>query len=606
MMRLWLLRILRCAIAGLLVGAACAGLEVDFALRTEVTELLTAVQRVQLWAAGVGLGAGLGLLLGTLTGSLASALLGQDDDTKSLAFYSGRDPLHPWLPQSVAATLLGLWAVLLLPRVTASGGPLATMGPRMAVAVLVPLTVMGLGLTVRSVARRFDTVSRGFPILVLGPLAIVAISLSLAVSAPMAGPGTTTDPKKSQHDVVLITIDGLRADHIGPAPFVRTPNLEWMAALGAQFTQLATPSVAEAPPLGALMTGRHPLSNAWIADEQRLPAAASTLAEQFRDAGWSTGAFLGSVALDGLDTGLSRGFDTYDDAVGEGLRGFRRLALVRLGEWFRHGTRGVPPLAQVLRKAPATVKRFWEWQTWHSGERTFTWIHLSDPRNPTIGFEAPPETLVEPIPGDEGRSYAERVVAVDTVVGKILETLDQDGTRDKTVIAVVGTRGYVPGGGRPTVADTWAHVPLLIFGASTPTARRVDTAVRLIDVGVTLLQLAGVPDPKLGDGHSLLSLLEDVPETPRDTVVVGLPNREGVAPVALRSGTWKLVRSSAENEGLFMLDTDPTEIHDSTATRPEEVARASATLTQVLGRPLPRVIVPTVDFGRAAKLRALR
>ena len=108
---------------------------------------------------------------------------------------------------------------------------------------------------------------KGMGLAILGLPTIAMLGMSVAVSSPMAGgKGKGARAREGLPNVLMITVDGLRRDHVGPGARVRTPNLDWLARQGVWFEEASTASTAEGPPLVAALTGYHPLSVGYVAD----------------------------------------------------------------------------------------------------------------------------------------------------------------------------------------------------------------------------------------------------------------------------------------------------------------------------------------------------
>ena len=235
------------------------------------------------------------------------------------------------------------------------------------------------------------------------------LSMSLAVSSPMAGgKGARVMQKNSTMNLLLITVDGLRADHAGPGARVRNPAMTWLAREGARFTNAISPSPAEAPPVAALMTGRHPLALGMLADGAVLPrklagtnTSVPTLASTLRREGYATGAFVSSAALAGRPSGLDRGFSVYDDRIDESVVGSGLLGLPTLLRWTETFGGGTLPATDVLRPAALTLERFDTWLSYHYAGNFFGWLHLA-----TQGFlsRGRSEGSISWIPSRRGRA----------------------------------------------------------------------------------------------------------------------------------------------------------------------------------------------------------
>src|SRR5436305_11070861 len=151
----------------------------------------------------------------------------------------------------------------------------------------------------------------------LAPRALGALLLLAAggLSAlPAQSPKPPKPPKPPRPDVVLITIDTLRADVLGFAGNKRaqTPVLDRLAAQGRVFTNAHAHNVVTLPSHTNILTGLYPFQHG-VRDNTgfRLAAKVPTLATVLRGAGFATGAFVGAFPLDS-QYGLNHGFDVYD------------------------------------------------------------------------------------------------------------------------------------------------------------------------------------------------------------------------------------------------------------------------------------------------------
>ncbi len=117
--------------------------------------------------------------------------------------------------------------------------------------------------------------------------------------------------------VILVSIDTLRADHVGcyGAARAHTPQLDEIAAAGVRFSVALSPAPLTLPAHVSLMTALDPPAHGVRHNSiHRLDETIPVLAERMRDAGFATAAFVGAVVLDPR-FGLARGFDHYDDRM---------------------------------------------------------------------------------------------------------------------------------------------------------------------------------------------------------------------------------------------------------------------------------------------------
>ena len=154
--------------------------------------------------------------------------------------------------------------------------------------------------------------------------------------------------------IVLITIDTLRADRLGSYGSTRglTPALDRFAQDAHRFTAAITQVPITLPAHATILTGLHPARHGVRTNDGfRLAPAVATLAEAVRGRGYATGAFIGGYPLQ-ASSGLSRGFDRYDDEF-----------LKKPGA--------------IERPADAVVDAALGWIEPHRTQPFFVWLHLS-------------------------------------------------------------------------------------------------------------------------------------------------------------------------------------------------------------------------------------
>src|SRR6185503_5897666 len=203
-----------------------------------------------------------------------------------------------------------------------------------------------------------------------GPFAF-AIALTLAMACGRAkAPGGTTH---ATPDVLLVTIDTLRADRLGCYGYAaaHTPNLDALARRGARFAVAVAHAPLTAPSHASILTGVTPLGHG-VRDNGAyvLPSSARTLAEDFRQAGYRTAAFVSGFPLK-RRFGFDRGFDVYDDNLPRG-KDARRTAYVE-----RTADRTTDAALRWLEAAPPSSS---------APAPFFLWVHYFDPHAP---YEAP-------------------------------------------------------------------------------------------------------------------------------------------------------------------------------------------------------------------------
>jgi len=287
----------------------------------------------------------------------------------------------------------------------------------------------------------------------------------------------------SPANVVVITIDTVRADHLGCYGdcSIATPNVDGLAHSAARFTHAFTPVPITLPAHTALFTGTFPMATGVHDFSDRVPASAVTLAQVLLDHGYSTAAFLGADVLDSR-FGLNRGFKTY----------------------FDHFDRSRPEsgLDMVKRTGDQVVDYALDWLETNPRRPLFLWVHLYDAHTPY----APPEPYASRY---RGRPYDGEIAFVDAQVGRLIAFLNDVGVYEHAVVVVAGDHGEGLGehGEKAHgffVYNSTLHVPLLVKVPGTG-ARTIEKEASLVDVMPTVLQALQLAIPPSVQGRSLLS-----------------------------------------------------------------------------------------------------
>jgi len=313
---------------------------------------------------------------------------------------------------------------------------------------------------------------------------LLGVTLLVLLAHLLAPPGLSAAPD-SKPNVIFITIDTLRADHVGCYGYkqVETPHIDQLAQQGARFTHAYTPVPITLPAHSSLFTGAFPVATGMHDfSGNKLPESMTTLAEALRDNGYSTAAFLGSAVLDSR-FGLNQGFDTYFDHFD-----FSRLDEAHLDQMERRGDLVVDEALNWLRTNPRRP--------------IFLWVHLYDPHDPYT----PPEPYASRY---RGRPYDGEIVFADAQLGRLMKFLKDEAHLEGSVFVIAGDHGEGLGEhGERThgffVYNSTLHVPLIIrIPGATP--RVIADEVSLVDVMPTLLQALKLPIPSTVQGRSLLS-----------------------------------------------------------------------------------------------------
>ena len=308
-------------------------------------------------------------------------------------------------------------------------------------------------------------------------LALVLSGASLAVAASLhTRHAVATVTRKPGLDVLLITIDTLRADAVGAygATTGATPVLDRLARGGVVFRQAHAHNVVTLPSHANILSGRLPFQHG-VRDNAgfRFPADTPTLATLLKAAGYRTGAFVSAFTLDSR-FGLDRGFDVYDDQL-EGPAG---------------------PLALPERRGADTVAAAQRWLAQGDGRPTFCWIHLYDPHAPYL----PREPFASRFPGTP---YVGEVAAADAALEPVLRPL-LEAASPHTVVVLTADHGESLGEHGERTHGLFAYeatlrVPLILFTPSVVPPAVVDSLAGHDDIVPTILDAIARTPPASRD-----------------------------------------------------------------------------------------------------------
>jgi arylsulfatase A-like enzyme/Flp pilus assembly protein TadD len=284
-------------------------------------------------------------------------------------------------------------------------------------------------------------------------------------------------------DIVLITIDTLRADALGFTgnAKVQTPVLDRLAAAGRVYPDTHAHNVITLPSHTNILTGLYPFQHG-VRDNSGfvLGASVPTLATLLHDAGYATAAFVGAYPLDAR-FGLNRGFDVYDD----------------------HYPLGTNPDEFVIaeRRGDKVVSAALSWWNGRQEKPRFLWVHLYDPH---AAYD-PPEPFASRY---RDAPYLGEVAAVDSFLAPLL-TPHLAGQERPALVVMTADHGEALGEHGEQTHGLFAYeptlkVPLVLWGKGV-TPGRDERAARHVDIVPTVLRAAGLEAPGNLPGRSLLA-----------------------------------------------------------------------------------------------------
>lgn len=417
-------------------------------------------------------------------------------------------------------------------------------------------------------------------------------------------------------NILFLQTDNQRWDAVGCAgnTVIQTPNVDRLAAQGAYFANAFATTPICAASRASILTGLYRRRHGFTFHEPPLRTEFTDISypRLLRDAGYHTGMIGklgidtdGQLAVEGSVSTLARMFDVFhhyhQNSTREGYwirqkdgatRHLTEIIGDRVVEFLRECPDDRPFCLSVSFNAPhARDGDPRHYYPPDAESRLYEEQVIPRPANSDPAFFAAlPRFLresesrkrwhtrwdTEPNFQRTVKGYWRMISGVDRMVGRFIDELSRLGTADNTIILYTSDHGFLIG--ERGLSDCWLlyessmRVPLVVYD---PRADAVKRGVRLeqmalnIDLAPTMLELAGLPVPKVMQGRSLVPLLRGEQAAWRDdffcehlfaTPEVVIPRCEGV-----HSRDWKYIRYIDEDpiyEELYHLESDPDEAHD--------------------------------------------
>jgi arylsulfatase A-like enzyme len=464
------------------------------------------------------------------------------------------------------------------------------------------------------------------------PSAVAVISIVLAALSFVGG--CSKAPRTNPPNVLLITIDTLRADHLGSYgyDFDTSPNLDRLARNSVRFADAVSASSWTLPGHASILTGLFPSQHGVERDINALPASADTLAERLKRAGYETFAATSHVYLTGR-WGFHQGFDEYDQRAAVGS-----------------------PQKPVATKIVNSALQWLEQRGFIDGEPAkpfFAWLHIFDPHwdyaapppfstqfdpdytgtmrgdyaslrpfiKAVVGYDQPP-----PMPERDLRHvnalYDGEIAYVDDELGRLFDALRRHDLFEDTLIVVTSDHGEEMmehgslEGHQWTLYEEVIRVPLIMHppasgcmhGVSFGSARVIERSVSNVGVAATILDCTGEDSTGLPSLTALLRGDADGSSPVVDELLLDLTVRHRTRSAALRTPEHKLIHTFGGATQLYGKPAVGAEVDDLSAQDPGKTARLKARLDARLGT-LERLedagaIRAALDPATADRLRA--
>ncbi len=398
-------------------------------------------------------------------------------------------------------------------------------------------------------------------------LSLTLVSLSAAENIP----------------VILISIDTLRADHLGAYGYhlIRTPNIDSFAQHGTLFTNIESQVPLTLPSHTSLFTSTYPFQNQIEENAEGVSPGAATLASVLQSHGYKTAAFIGSVFLE-KEMGLDQGFETYDSPFH--FEAFSPIS----GSMFFGGVGRREFAGRDRRDGALVLRAARAWLAANRGASAFLFVHLFDLHKPYIrgGYDA-------------------ELAYTDYLLGAFKQFLIDTGWWQRSLVVLLSDHGESLGEhGEDShgyfIYESTLRVPLIIHwpdGAATYSARD-DRPGGLIDVAPTMLDFLHMAASASFEGHSLLDEHRP-PGIYSETLYAH--DGFGWAPLrSLREGAYKYI--DAPGPELYNLAADPHEQVNLYGKEPARTQALKSDLKNLLASHAPKLATPTEISPRTRAL----
>jgi arylsulfatase A-like enzyme len=440
-----------------------------------------------------------------------------------------------------------------------------------------------------------------------------------------APPALRPSPRDERPNIVLFSIDTLRADHLGCYGYKRdtSPTLDRLAGEGVRFRQAIAPSSWTLPSHATMLTGVNPVRHSAVSFTARtpLPPQVDTVAELLWRSGYATAGFTDGGFL-APRYGFDRGFELYASTVSP-LKDFLAENVERALDWVR-STDGQPFFLFLHTYAvhmpfapPPPYDRLFDPE--YDGPCREKILHASV--NECLGRDDADPRVVRHVKA----LYDGEIRRTDAIFGRFLGVLRAMGLAERTCVIVTSDHGeeFKEHGRffhrRASLYEELLRVPLIVWCPERFSGGRVvDQQVGVVDIAPTILDITGVPIPDGLDGVSLLPTLRGRSAPQRTTLVsevdasIEKERRDAFTVVAVRTDRHKLLVSSGAAPALELFDLrdDPGETRDVSGTLPEVVAQlgralSGSSLSRRTASAPPLPVSATPDPASRERLRLL-
>ncbi len=374
------------------------------------------------------------------------------------------------------------------------------------------------------------------------PAALMVLAMGALLC--LLGSCKSAGNKAADLNVLLITLDTTRADHIGAYGHIsiKTPHIDELCRKGVMLQNCYSPVPLTLPAHCSIFTGKYSIGHG-VRNNGRyyLTKNETTLTGLLKNKGYHTQAVIASFVLLAR-FGLNQGFDIYDDSIDTHEKTISFKSEI---------------------PADAVYRRFKNWFAANSQKKFFSWVHFYDPHQP---YQPPAEYIEKGREDNELKRYAGEIEFVDKYVGEIIADLKAAGILDKTLIVIAGDHGEAFGehleyGHSIFCYEENLKVPLIFYNETILEKKTIEDPAGLVDIMPTILDLLGIQIPADVQGTSILPLMrgEKRKNTPTFFIesIYGKEEMNWAPLTGIIAGNYKYI--SLPEPELYNLETDARE-----------------------------------------------
>jgi len=374
----------------------------------------------------------------------------------------------------------------------------------------------------------------------------------------------------TRHNILLIVIDTLRADHLGLYGYTRdtSPNIDAFGGDAAVFERAISTAPWTKPAMASIFTSLLPREHGVTDWDRNLPSEPTTLTRHLKANGYRTLAYISHDAFNREFNNFHIGFDVFDTSLIPSVNVARRKAV--------QGKRPTGGTKQATSRELTDLALQGLHET--AEQPFFMWVHYLDPHPPLLRHEQ-----FDFGPGAVGH-YDSEIAYTDHHIGRLLEGLRAKGKLEETVVVIVSDHGeefqdHGSRGHTKTLYDELIRA-LLVIRVPGFEPQRLPEVVSIIDIAPTLLELVGVPIPDDFGGRPFP--IDGTRFDPAGDRPAFSDTRRSADKRAVVFGDWKLIedRKTGARE-VYRIGTDPGERLDLKDQHPEALATLEALLKKM-------------------------